>query len=97
MAVVIRLQRLGAPKKPFFRVVAVDRRTRRNGRPKEVLGFYQPKAEKVTDKLKVNIDRVNYWLKVGAECSETVQSLLRKIKIAEGSPSVSRANGGKDR
>jgi len=84
MAVVIRFQRLGAPKSPFYRLVAIDRKNRRNGRPVEVLGFYQPKAEKLEEKLKIDTDRVNYWLKIGARCSETAETLLRKLNAIGG-------------
>jgi small subunit ribosomal protein S16 len=56
----------------------VDQRVKRNGKPLEILGQYDPIA--VENKAKVNIDRVNYWLQVGAKASDTVKDLLKKIE-----------------
>jgi len=75
MTVRIRLQRLGKPKRPFYRIVAIDKRSKRDGAPIELLGQYDPMA--VTDKTKVKADRVEYWLKQGAQPSRTVASLLK--------------------
>lgn len=75
MTVRIRLQRLGKPKRPFYRIVAIDKRSKRDGAPIELLGQYDPMA--VTDKTKVKPDRVEYWLKQGAQPSRTVASLLK--------------------
>jgi small subunit ribosomal protein S16 len=75
MTVRLRLQRLGKPKRPFYRLVAIDQRSKRDGAPIELLGQYDPKA--VQDKVKVKADRVEYWLKQGAQASKTVASLLK--------------------
>jgi len=77
MAVHLRLQRIGKPKRPFYRVVAIDQRAKRDGKPIEILGQYDPKAED-NNKLNVKMDRVDYWLKTGAKPSETVSVLIKK-------------------
>ncbi len=76
MAVKIRLTRMGSKKKPFYRIVALDSRTRRDGRPLEFLGYYNPMTEPVD--VKLNNERIAYWLEQGAKPSDTVKSLLRK-------------------
>jgi small subunit ribosomal protein S16 len=75
MTVRLRLQRLGKPKRPFYRIVAIDKRVKRDGSPIEILGQYDPMA--ATDKTKVKSDRVEYWMKEGAQPSRTVMSLLK--------------------
>ena len=79
MAVRLRLQRKGKPKRPYYRVVAVDQRSKRDGEPIEVLGQYDPIA--VDNKFSVNMDRINYWLGTGAQASETVAALIKKSAI----------------
>jgi small subunit ribosomal protein S16 len=76
MAVRLRLQRTGKPKRPFYRVVAVEQKSKRDGQPIEILGQYDPIA--VDNKLNVNMDRVNYWLSTGAKASETVSVLIKR-------------------
>lgn len=79
MAVRLRLQRKGKPKRPYYRVVAIDQRAKRDGKPVEVLGQYDPMSE--CNKFDVDIERVNYWLSVGAKASETVSVLIKKGQI----------------
>lgn len=76
MAVTIRLTRMGAKKKPFYRVVVADSRYPRDGRFIEVLGTYNPNLHPAA----VNLDRerVETWVKRGANLSTTVRSLLKK-------------------
>ncbi|MDR3113816.1 MAG: 30S ribosomal protein S16 [Endomicrobium sp.] len=81
MAVHLRLQRIGKPKRPFYRVVAIDQRAKRDGKPIEILGQYDPKAQE--NKLNVNIDRVNYWLGTGAKPTETVSVLIKKSQSSQ--------------
>jgi small subunit ribosomal protein S16 len=76
MAVRLRLQRTGKPKRPFYRVIAVEQKSKRDGQPIEILGRYDPIA--VDNKLNVNMDRVNYWLSAGAKVSETVSVLIKR-------------------
>ena len=70
----IRFQREGKPGQAYFRLVAIDRRSKLGGRPIEVIGFYNPRLEK--DKLTLNQDRLKYWHSQGALPSETVKNLL---------------------
>lgn len=76
MAVSIRLQRFGAKKKPFYRVVAADTRAPRDGRFLEQLGTYDPMRSPAV--LAFKDERLNYWLSVGAQPSDTVASLIRR-------------------
>ncbi|AKL98567.1 30S ribosomal protein S16 [Endomicrobium proavitum] len=78
MAVRLRLQRFGKPKRPYYRVVAIDQRAKRNGKPIEILGQYDPIAQ--DNKLNVNLERVNYWLGTGAKASDTVAELVKKAQ-----------------
>ncbi len=77
MSVVIRLMRAGAKKRPFYRVVAADSRRQRDGRFLEILGHYNPIAQPY--ELVVHKDKVEAWLKVGAQPSEQCASLLRSL------------------
>ena len=70
----IRFQREGKPGQAHYRLVAVDRRAKRDGRPLEVIGFYNPRLEK--DKLTLSEERLKHWHRQGALPSETVKNLL---------------------
>jgi small subunit ribosomal protein S16 len=76
--VVIRLSRGGAKKRPFYRVVAADQRMPRDGRFIEQIGTFDPRVEKGSINLK--IDRIEHWLKNGAQASDTVKGLIKKFK-----------------
>ena len=76
MSVRIRLQRIGRPKRPYYRVVAIDQRAKRNGKPIEILGQYDPAL--VENKISIKQDRYDYWVKIGAKPSETVSVLVKK-------------------
>jgi small subunit ribosomal protein S16 len=71
----IRLARFGAKKKPTYRVVVIERERARNSRSVEVVGFYNPIAKPA--EVKLDHDRINHWLKVGAKPSDTVTRLLK--------------------
>ncbi|MDX2177486.1 MAG: 30S ribosomal protein S16 [Candidatus Sumerlaeia bacterium] len=75
----IRLTRIGRTNSPFYRVVVADERRARDGRFIEILGRYQPIYAET--KLEVNRERALYWLHNGAQPSETVRSLFRKLGI----------------
>lgn len=77
MAVVIRLQRTGKPKQPYYRVVAVEKTRGPRGKPLEVLGSYDPRVESPAKKVHIKKDRFDYWVKNGALPSETVTHLVR--------------------
>ena len=79
MAVVLRLKRMGANKKPFYRIVATDKKSPRDGRFIEEIGYYDPKKNPAV--IKINEERARWWLEHGAIASETVRSLLKKQKI----------------
>lgn len=75
MAVKIRMKRLGAKKRPFYRVVVADERSPRDGKFIEEIGYYNPISE--PKEFKINSERVEYWLSVGAQPSKTVARLLK--------------------
>ncbi|MFQ5673740.1 MAG: 30S ribosomal protein S16 [Nitrospinales bacterium] len=79
MAVVIRLTRRGAKKRPFYRVVAADSRKPRDGRFLEVLGTYDPLKKE--DNININSEKTMAWLNRGARPSKTVESLIKKAGI----------------
>ena len=75
MAVKIKLARFGKIREPFYRVVVADARTRRSGRAIEAIGKYHPKADPSV--IELDSERVQYWLGVGAQPTESVLSLLK--------------------
>ncbi|HEV8252534.1 MAG TPA: 30S ribosomal protein S16 [Candidatus Limnocylindria bacterium] len=83
MAVRIRLSRVGATKRPSYRVVAIDSRRPRDGRALEILGFYDPLTTPAT--VQINADRLAAWVSKGALPSDTV---ARLIKINGSAPSA---------
>lgn len=81
----IRLTRMGAKKKPFYRVVVTERRQARDGRFVEVLGHYDPGTNPPV--VELQMDRVKHWIQCGAQPSETVHSLIDKAqRAAQASP-----------
>ncbi len=70
----LRFQREGKPGQAYYRLVATEQRSRRDGRPIEILGAYNPRQEK--DKLTLNEDRFKYWVSQGAQATDTVRNLL---------------------
>ena len=74
----IRLRRMGAKKTPYYRIVVADSRAPRDGRFIEEVGTYNPDAE--GEKLKVNMDRVQYWIANGAQPTDTVRGLMKKVE-----------------
>ncbi len=81
MAVKIRLTRKGTKKKPFYRIVAADVESPRDGRFLELLGTYDPMVEPAAITLKE--DRIKYWLEEGAKPSTTVQSILKQQGVGQ--------------
>ena len=78
MAVAIRLKRVGTKSKPFYRVVAVDLRKKRDGKVLEYMGTYSP--AKSEDNFSISVEKIDAWVKKGAVLSETVASFYRKVK-----------------
>ena len=79
--VTMRLARIGSKKRPYYRIVVIDKRRARNGRFLEVLGQYNPIANPV--QVEINAERAQYWLGKGAAPSETVRSILRKKELVK--------------
>ena len=79
MSVRIRLKRLGAKKRPFYRVVVADQRSPRDGRFIENIGRYQPLDDPSV--IEIDEERALYWLGVGAQPSNTVRVLMTKVGI----------------
>jgi small subunit ribosomal protein S16 len=89
------LTRAGRKHLPFYHVSVFDRRTRRDGKPVEELGFYDPESKK--ELVRLNAERTAYWLAQGADVSRTVETLLKGLNIAipekkkkESKPKVSQ-------
>ena len=74
----IRLRRMGAKKAPYYRIVVADSRSPRDGRFIEELGTYDPMAE--GEQIKVNMERAKYWISNGAQPTDTVRGLLKKVE-----------------
>ena len=82
MAVRIRMKKMGRTHRSFFRINAMDSRSPRDGRPVEQLGWYDPHTEDPEKQISLKRERIEYWLSVGAQPSETVAKLLKKNGIA---------------
>ncbi len=78
MAVVIRLRRIGRKNRDIFRVVVADRRAPRDGKFIENVGQYDPNREPPL--INLNLERIDYWCSKGAKPSETVLSLIKKVR-----------------
>lgn len=86
MAVTLRLKRFGRLNHPTYRVVATDPRFPRDGRIIEAVGYYLPLMPRAQEQVKLNAERISYWLSVGAKPSETVASLVKDAGIAIPQP-----------
>ena len=79
----IRLSRAGANKRPFYHLVVTDSRNKRDGRYIERLGFYNPFGKGKEEDIRVDLDRVQFWVERGAQISDRVKKLLKLIKISK--------------
>ena len=79
MAVKIRLKRMGMKAEPFYRVVVADSRTPRDGRFIEEIGTYNPCVNPA--EIKIDTDRAQAWIKSGAQPTDTVRALLKKVEV----------------
>jgi small subunit ribosomal protein S16 len=86
---VIRLTRIGARKKPRYRVVVMEKERARDGRPVETVGYYNPMTKPSTIELKR--ERVDYWVSKGAQPSDTVRGLLKFSETAAPAPTPAAA------
>ena len=86
----LRLRRMGAKKRPSYRIVAADSRSPRDGDFIETLGYYDPLTEPST--VRVDVERARHWLSVGAQPTDTVRSLLNRAGVyAEAEVAVAAA------
>lgn len=83
MAVVLRLQRIGKRTQPHYRIVAIEKASGPYGQPLEIIGHYNPKAEKDKEKVTFNTEKLDRWVKNGAKPSETLGSLITRARKAE--------------
>lgn len=85
---VIRLARGGRSKRPFYHIVVADSRSRRDGRFVERLGFYNALASGKEEEFRLNQERLEYWISVGAQLSDSVKNLVRKFNKAANTQSA---------
>ena len=79
MAVKIRLARHGAKKRPYYRIVVADSRSPRDGRFIEEIGIYNPRVSPA--EIKIDTERAQAWIKSGAQPTDTVRALLKKVEV----------------
>ncbi|TNF69599.1 MAG: 30S ribosomal protein S16 [Gammaproteobacteria bacterium] len=84
--VVIRLARGGSKKRPFYRVVVADSRNPRDGRFIERVGFFNPVASGLEEKVRLEFDRIDYWVSKGAKMSDRVAGIVKKERKADTNP-----------
>ena len=77
----LRLKRMGRTHRPFYRVAAMDVRTKRDGKTIELLGTYDPVNKDEEKQVVLDAERVQYWLSVGAQPTDTVRNLIKKVGI----------------
>ncbi len=77
----LRLQRFGAAKKPFYRIVAADALAKRDGRFLEIVGTYNPVAKEGTEAVKLDEEKILKWLSVGAQPTDTVKNIFKKAGV----------------
>jgi small subunit ribosomal protein S16 len=80
--VTIRLARGGSKKRPFYHLTVSDSRNPRNGRFIERIGFFNPVARGQEERLRVDLDRVDYWVTQGAQISDRVSTLVKESRVA---------------
>ncbi len=81
--VTIRLQRGGAKKAPFYQIVVADSRRARDGRFIEKVGFFNPMARGQAERLRLDLDRVDHWVGLGAQASDRVAQLVKELRKAQ--------------
>lgn len=91
MSLRLRLKRIGMPKQPHYRLVVIERRLARNGKELEVVGHFDPRKKE--NGLVINVERVKHWLSLGVQPSETVKSLMERVKLSsEDEPQIKNEN-----
>ncbi len=74
----LRLLRAGAKKRPFYRIIAIDQRDKRDGRALDFLGTYDPKTDPPT--VNINLERIDHWMGKGAQMADTVKGLVANAR-----------------
>ena len=92
MAVTLRLTRVGGKKTPFYRVVAADRRSPRDGRFLEQVGVYDPR--RTPPEIRLDHERIEHWMAAGAVPSDTVKGLLRSVQRTARAAKTASASAG---
>ncbi|MEO7775655.1 MAG: 30S ribosomal protein S16 [Steroidobacteraceae bacterium] len=82
--VTIRLTRRGAKNQPFYHVVATDSRKRQGGLSLELLGFFNPTARRNDPRIRLDLQRIDYWLGHGAQQSDRVKTLVKQYRATAG-------------
>ena len=80
MAVRIRMKKMGRTHRPFYRICVMDSRNKRDGRAIEEVGFYDTSVSDKSKRVKLNMERIDYWMGVGAQPSDKVAVLIKKVK-----------------
>lgn len=80
MAVRIRMKKIGRKHRPFYRICVMDSRVHREGKALEEVGWYDTSVPDKSKRVKVNLERVDYWISVGASMSDRVAALVKKVK-----------------
>lgn len=78
----IRMSRQGSKKRPFYQIVVSDVRKKRDGGYIEKIGFFNPLAKGAEERLRLDLDKVNYWVENGAETSTRVRTLIKEARSA---------------
>ena len=76
----LRLKRMGKKGAPFYRIVAADSRSPRDGRFIERIGFHNPVANEKQERTRIALDRLNYWLGVGAQLSDSAAKIVKEFE-----------------
>lgn len=93
MSVALRLSRAGRRHSPFYHIAAFDSRTRRDGKPVEAIGFYDPSDKEAG--IRIDLERAKYWLGEGAKPSSTIATILKKQGLSSSLWVRSRKKAGK--
>ncbi len=80
MAVRIRMKRMGRKHRPFYRICVMDSRKPRDGKAIEEVGTYDTTITEKSQRVTLNLERIDYWMSVGAQPSENVKTLIKKVK-----------------
>jgi small subunit ribosomal protein S16 len=87
----IRMMRMGSKKRPYYRVMAIDERKQRDGRPLEFLGTYDPRVEPPA--VKLDVESIDGWVAKGAQLSDTVRSLVKGVRRSGATAAVASTDG----